>query len=203
MAAVPSGRRFGRAAPRSCVRSASAAQPLRTAALGRASRSTMPRCLSPRENPVVSRSDGEEGTLPHRPHSSKLYRGGGGQGRPLASRRMTRREAAFPIFPSLSARDSQNRLGRSFSFGVEFVFLKKLGVSPGAHPCKQSRRRLQARDGRNVLTPSNYGPTERAFRSREYRPRSRRRFPCGSNVAAHSMPAPSIPVVMPSKRTLS
>src|SRR6516165_8629831 len=107
----------------------------------------MPRCLSPRENPVVSRSDGEEGTLPHRPHSSKLYRGGGGQGRPLASRRMTRREAAFPIFPSLSARDSQNRLGRSFSFGVEFVFLKKLGVSPGAHPCKQSRRRLQARDG--------------------------------------------------------
>jgi hypothetical protein len=54
-----------------------------------------------------------------------------GQARPLASRRMTRMEAAFPIFPSLSARDSRNRLRRSFSFGVEFVFLKKPGVSPG------------------------------------------------------------------------
>jgi len=54
-----------------------------------------------------------------------------GQARPLVSRKMMRMEAAFPTFPSLSARDSQNRLRRSFSFGVEFVFLKKLGVSPG------------------------------------------------------------------------
>jgi hypothetical protein len=57
-------------------------------------------------------------------------------GRPLVSRKMTRMEAAFPTFPSLSARDSQNRLRRSFGFGVEFVFLKKPGVSPGPPVCK-------------------------------------------------------------------
>jgi hypothetical protein len=47
---------------------------------------------------------------------------------------MTRIEVAFPIFPTLGARppgDSQNRLCRSFSFGMEFVFLKKPGVSLG------------------------------------------------------------------------
>src|SRR5215469_13431157 len=66
-----------------------------------------------------------------------------GQARPLASRRMTRMEAAFPIFASLSARDSQNPLRRSFRFGVEFVFLKT-GSLARAHPCM--RRQLRALD---------------------------------------------------------
>ena len=130
----------------------------------------MPRCLSPRENPVVSRSDGEEETLPHRPHSSKSYHAGQ---RPSQAGCVTQDDpygSCFPIFPSLSARDSQNRLRWSFSFGVEFVFLQK---SRRAHRCKQSRRPLHARDGRNVLTPSNEGRPER--RVSVSRPRSRRR----------------------------
>ena len=122
-----------------------------------------------------------------------------GQARPLASRRMRRMKAAFPIFPSLRARDSQNRPVLQFRSGV--VFLKKPGVSPEAHPCKQNRRRLPARDGRNgsdALKLGLYGTARFALANTGHA--GGVDFPAdqasGRERRSLSMPAPCIPVVM-------
>ena len=75
-------------------------------------------------------------------------------------------EAAFPIFPSFSARDSQNRLRRSFSFGVEFVFLKRRNGAVRANtgravgvdfPADQTSGRERRSPNARALHPHGYG----------------------------------------------
>ena len=93
-----------------------------------------------------------------------------GQARPVASRRMTRMEAASRSFrASAPGIPRIAYAGPSVSEWSSYSF-RNLAR---AHRCKQSRRPLHARDGRNVLTPSNEGRPER--RVSVSRPRSRRR----------------------------